>query len=181
MPASRSLMFRLSIPNDQLWVEQNYSTLTFSIFKVLIESRSSSTRKPKTIYYRCVASNNKKRTLKMVPKANDDGDLISLLMANLSPVFLCIGRKLRFLKKLFDVDCIVLKRKIQCKLTNMGSKANINIPKTFKIVHWAKQQCGFTLQNCSLLRIFREPWIVVIATRKASEVSKEIAILPNYN
>ena len=41
----------------------------------------------------------------MVPKANDDGDLISLLMANLSPVFLCIGRKLRFLKKLFDVDC----------------------------------------------------------------------------
>ena len=63
----------------------------------------------------------------------------------------------------------------------MASKANINIPKTFKIVHWAKQQCGFTLQNCSLLRIFREPWIVVIATRKASEVSKEIAILPNYN
>ena len=72
----------------------------------------------------------------MVPKANDDGDLISLLMANLSPVFLCIGRKLRFLKKLFDVDCIVLKWIIYCKLTNMGSKANINIPKTFKIVHW---------------------------------------------
>ena len=36
MPASRSLMFRLSIPNDQLWVEQNYSTLTFSIFKALV-------------------------------------------------------------------------------------------------------------------------------------------------
>ena len=43
MPASRSLMFRLSIPNDQLWVEQD-STLTFSISKVLIEQ---STRKPK--------------------------------------------------------------------------------------------------------------------------------------
>ena len=47
----------------------------------------------------------------MVPKANDDGDLISLLMANLSPVFLCIGRKLRFLKKLFDVDCMYSAKK----------------------------------------------------------------------